>query len=140
MKIFIDTADRDEIREACSWGIVDGLTTNPSLIRKAVEARRDENLEIESYIESICRLVPGPVSLEVISLTAEAMVAEAIELYERFNPLKSNVVIKIPVSPNDGTRSELDFDGLKAIRQLAEVQRGGWRPDRAGTAAFGDSR
>jgi len=121
MNIFIDTADLAEIREACSWGVVDGLTTNPSLIRKAVDARQEEDLEIPKYIEDICRLVHGPVSLEVISLDADAMVSEAIALYERFNPPNQNVVIKIPVNTNNETDGAPDFEGLKAIRRLAEL-------------------
>jgi len=117
MKIFIDTADLQEIQEACSWGIVDGLTTNPTLIRRAVEARDD--VDMESYIEAICRIVPGPVSLEVGSLTAEDMVAEAMRLYGRFNRIRRNVVIKIPANTSTGD-GEPDFDGLRAISGLSE--------------------
>ena len=121
MKLFIDTADLDEIREACSWGIVDGLTTNPSLIRRAVEARSEHQINMADYIEKICDAVPGPVSLEVIGLSAEAMVREALSLYVRFNRVKGNVVIKIPANPNDGTPSgQPSFDGLRAIAKLAE--------------------
>ena len=102
MKIFIDTAELREIREACSWGIVDGLTTNPTLIRKAVQAR--ESVDIESYIAEICEVVTGPVSLEVGSLDEDTMVQEATRLFQRFNPIRQNVVIKIPTntSTEDG--------------------------------------
>jgi len=117
MKIFIDTADLPEIREACSWGIVDGLTTNPSLIRRAVEGQ--DGVNIEAHLEEICRIVPGPVSLEVASLNTEQMVAEAVGLYDRFNRISGNVVVKIPVntSTKDG---DPDFEGLKAIVELAQ--------------------
>jgi len=116
MRVFIDTATLPEIREACSWGIVDGLTTNPSLIRRAVEGR--DGVDMEAHLEEICRIVPGPVSLEVGSLTSHEMVAEAVGLHDRFNPVSGNVVIKIPVSTRTGDE-EPDFEGLKAIAQLA---------------------
>jgi len=116
MKIFIDTANLHEIREACSWGIVDGLTSNPSLIRKAVEGQ--EGLDMAAHIEEICRTVPGPVSLEVGSLTAEQMIAEAVGLFERFNGISGNVVIKIPANTSTG-KGNPDFEGLKAIAELA---------------------
>jgi len=122
MKIFIDTANLREIEEACSWGIVDGLTTNPSLIRKAVQEKQSEQFDIEQHIEQICRIVPGPVSLEVISLTADAMVEEGTKLFARFNKLKGNVAIKIPVNTCDGGRNQDDFEGLIAIRRLAAQQ------------------
>ena len=77
MKVFIDTARLDEIREACSWGIVDGVTTNPSLIKKTVDAlkAKNENIEMEAYIKQICETLgeDKPVSLEVISLTRGKM-------------------------------------------------------------------
>ena len=115
MRIFIDTADLPEIQEACSWSIVDGLTTNPSLIRKAVERRG--RVDIEAHIEQICRLVPGPVSLEVSRLSTEEMVAEAGGLHDRFNRVAGNVVIKIPA--NTSTQNgEPDFEGLKAIAEI----------------------
>ena len=120
MNIFIDTADIAEIREACSWGIVDGLTTNPSLIRKAVDARKQDRIDMESYIEEICSTVDGPVSLEVISLSVDAMIEEAVKLHRRFYPIRSNVVIKIPVNTSDEPGASPGFEGLKAIRTLAE--------------------
>ena len=116
MKIFIDTATLPEIREACSWGIVDGLTTNPSLIRRAVEGR--DGVDIEAHLEEICRIVPGPVSLEVGRLESGEMVAEAVGLYDRFSPISNNVVIKIPANTSTGNE-EPDFEGLKAIVELA---------------------
>lgn len=120
MKIFIDTADLEEIQEACSWGIIDGLTTNPTLIRRAAEANRGGQIEMEKHIEEICRIVPGPVSLEVVGLCASDMIDEAMVLYARFNPIRENVVIKIPVNPSCGGREAPNFDGLQAITELAK--------------------
>jgi len=124
VKIFIDTAKLDEIKEACSWGIVDGVTTNPSLIKKAVDAlkAKGENVEIEAYIIEICETVGEgkPVSLEVISLTQEKMVEEAETLYEKFNKVAGNAVIKIPINTYDGETTTSSYEGLKAISELSE--------------------
>ncbi len=118
MKIFIDTAKLDEIQEANSWGIVDGVTTNPSLIKKAMDAL-DEPVAMEEYIASICAEVDGPVSLETMSRTTEMMVDEAETLYETFNDVHNNVVVKIPVN----TAMEEDhenYEGVKAIKILED--------------------
>ncbi|MFQ6094566.1 MAG: transaldolase family protein [Candidatus Bathyarchaeia archaeon] len=117
MKIFIDTADIDEIREACSWGIVDGATTNPSLIKRAVD-KRGGKVPLEEYIKEILKVVPGPVSLEVIALKASEMVDQARLLYNKFGSY-GEVVVKIPINPSMG-EDDLDFDGLKAIKRLSE--------------------
>lgn len=98
MKFFLDTANPDEIREVASWGILDGVTTNPSLVAK-------EKKEFRELIREICHLVSGPVSVECISSRAEAMVAEARELAS----VAPNVVIKIPVT----------IEGLKATKILS---------------------
>jgi transaldolase len=118
MKIFIDSADIDEIKMACSWGIIDGATTNPSLIKRAVDSRRGQ-ITMEAYITEILQTVPGSVSLEVIALTAREMVDQAKTLYTRFSP-HGDVAIKIPITPcmEDGRNR---FDGLKAIKQLSEA-------------------
>ncbi|MDI6783754.1 MAG: transaldolase family protein, partial [bacterium] len=97
MKLFIDTANLDEIREANSWGIIDGVTTNPSLVAK-------EGKDFRTLIAEICMIVNGPISAEVISLEADGMVEEAIELAK----LHKNIVIKIP----------LIVEGLKAVNRL----------------------
>ncbi|MBW2010785.1 MAG: fructose-6-phosphate aldolase [Deltaproteobacteria bacterium] len=99
MKFFIDTANIDEIKEAVSMGMVDGVTTNPSLIAK-------EGGNFEKIIKNICEVVDGPISAEVISLDAEGMIKEARSLAE----LHKNIVIKIPMT----------VDGLKAVRKLSE--------------------
>jgi len=122
VKIFIDTAKLGEIKEACSWGIVDGVTTNPSLIKKAVDALkiRNENIEMEAYIKQICETVGEgkPVSLEVISLTRGKMIEEAEILYHKFNEVVGNVVIKIPINTYNGKDTTSDYDGLKVISEL----------------------
>ncbi|MBU0985974.1 MAG: fructose-6-phosphate aldolase [Proteobacteria bacterium] len=99
MKFFIDTANIREIKEAHSMGMVDGVTTNPSLIAK-------EGRKFEEIIQDICQIVDGPISAEVISLDAEKMVAEARDLAA----IHDNIVVKIPMT----------VDGLKATRRLAE--------------------
>ncbi|AUN14628.1 fructose-6-phosphate aldolase [Paraclostridium sordellii] len=99
MKIFIDTANIDEIKEANTWGIVDGVTTNPSLIAK-------EGRDLKEVINEICSIVDGPISAEVISLEADKMVEEAMELVK----LHKNIVIKIPMC----------IEGLKAVKILSE--------------------
>lgn len=98
MKIFLDTANLDEIKKGCSFGIVDGVTTNPSLISK-------ENRKFKDLIKEICEIVKGPVSAEVTSVRFEEMVDEAREL----SRINENVVVKIPMTP----------DGLKAISLLS---------------------
>lgn len=99
MKFFIDTANIDEIKEASSMGMVDGVTTNPSLIAK-------EGGNFEEIIKNICEVVDGPISAEVISLDAEGMIKEARSLAA----LHKNIVIKIPMT----------VDGIKATRKLSE--------------------
>lgn len=95
MKFFIDTGDVGEIREASAMGLVDGVTTNPSLIAKSGRKYRDVVLEI-------CELVDGPISAEVLSTTYDEMMAEAREWHK----VHKNVVVKLPLIP----------EGLKAVR------------------------
>jgi transaldolase len=99
MKFFIDTANINEIKEAASMGMVDGVTTNPSLIAK-------EGGEFKDIIRQICEVVDGPISAEVISLDTEGMVREARDLVT----IHENIVIKVPMT----------IDGLKATRMLAD--------------------
>ncbi|MCD6481828.1 MAG: transaldolase [Thermoplasmata archaeon] len=119
MQIFVDTADIEEIKEAKKWGIVDGVTTNPSLIKKAVEKLKSRGTEIsmEEYIKEICKSVDGPVSLEVKGITAEEMIREAETLHKKFNGVNNNVVIKIPVNTAMQEEDEI-FEGIKAVKQL----------------------
>lgn len=99
MKFFIDSADIAEIKEAASMGIIDGVTTNPSLVAKTGRRFRESLMEI-------CDVVRGPVSAEVVSTTVDGMMKEARELAA----LRPNIVVKIPLIP----------DGLKAVRQCSE--------------------
>jgi len=99
MKIFLDTADLGEIRRASDAGLIDGITTNPSLVAKVAE-NRDVT---EMYLE-ICEAVDGPVSLEVLALDRETMVTEGRKLAA----IHENVVVKLPLTE----------DGLKACRDL----------------------
>lgn len=100
MKFFIDTANLDEIREANELGLIDGVTTNPSLIAK------EKNVDFSEHIAKICELVEGDVSAEVTSLDAEGMLKQGRELAK----IAPNVVIKCP----------LTLDGLKATRVFRE--------------------
>lgn len=99
MKFFIDTANIEEIRKASELGMVDGVTTNPSLVAK-------EGREFKGLIKEICGMVDGPVSAEVVSLEAEGMVREARDLAR----IADNIVVKIP----------LIEEGLKAVAILAK--------------------
>lgn len=99
MQIFIDSADVDEIREAASWGVVDGCTTNPSLVAKT-------GRKFETVLAEICEIVDGPISAEVISTEAEGMVEEG----RRLAKLHRNIVVKVPMIA----------EGLKATRRLAD--------------------
>ena len=96
MKFFIDTANLEEIREAAEMGLIDGVTTNPSLIAK------EGDVDFKEHIAKICSLVEGDVSAEVTALDAEGMLREGRELAK----IADNVVIKVP----------LTLDGLKATR------------------------
>lgn len=123
MRIFIDSADIDQIKEAYSWGIVDGITTNPSLIKKAVEnaKKKGDAASLETQIERILKVAGDtPVSLEVIGTTEAEMTAQGLFLHERFNGIAGNVVVKIPVNPGLVANAEVRFDALKTIKTLAD--------------------
>ena len=98
MKFFIDTANIEEIKEANSMGMVDGVTTNPTLVAK-------EDREFEPLIKEICQVVDGPVNAEVVSTDTEGMLTEGHHLAK----IADNIVVKIPMT----------VDGLKAVRKLA---------------------
>ena len=100
MKFFIDTANLDEIKTAASFGVIDGVTTNPSLVSK------EGDIDFHTRIKEISELVDGPVNAEVVSVDADGMVEEARELAQ----LASNVVVKIPMT----------IDGLKAVKKLSQ--------------------
>jgi transaldolase len=99
MKIFIDTANVNEIREANSMGLIDGVTTNPSLVSK-------EGKDFKKLIKEICAIVDGPISAEVISLDYKGMMREAHDLAK----IHKNIVVKVPLTK----------EGLQATRSLKE--------------------
>lgn len=99
MKIFLDTAEIDEIRAAARWGVLDGVTTNPTLFAK-VGGSYDE------VLTEICQITPGPVSAEVVAADVEGMLREG----RHFAKLAPNIVVKVPMSE----------EGLEAISRLAE--------------------
>ena len=101
MKIFLDTADLKEIRRAADAGLIDGVTTNPTLLARATEGR-----DAKEIFKEIAEIVDGPVSAEVVGLDAETMVSEGL----RVAALHPNIVIKVPLTE----------DGLKACRRLRE--------------------
>jgi transaldolase len=122
MKIFIDSALINEIQQAYDYGICDGVTTNPSLLKKAVEQqkRKGESITLEAYIKKILKTAEGtPVSLEVTAYTADEMIAQGRKLYKKFNPVADNVYIKIPINPSFEGETGKDFDGIKAIKTLS---------------------
>ena len=98
MKFFIDTANLNEIKDAADLGLVDGVTTNPSLVAK--EGAKD----FKSHILQICEIIDGPISAEVISTDYEGIIKEAKELVK----IHKNIVIKVP----------LIKEGLKAVKNL----------------------
>lgn len=123
MKIFIDSADIDEIKKAYEWGICEGVTTNPSLLKKAVEKRKEngEELNLKKYIAQILKAANGtPVSLEVTKTDAEGMIKQGKELYEMFNSIAKNVYIKIPINPAFNEEDKTHFDGIRAIKELSK--------------------
>src|SRR5437879_12500725 len=97
MMIFLDTGSTKEIKEAASWGVLDGVTTNPSLVAKEGRSFKDLLLEI-------CSVVDGPISAEVVSLEANAMIKEGKDL----SAVHKNIVVKVPTT----------IEGLKACKAL----------------------
>lgn len=100
MKFFLDTTDIEEIRELNEYGLVDGITTNPTLIRQS-------GRDFKDVILSICEIVDGPISAEVLATDTKTMIKEGKKLHR----LHKNVVVKVP----------LTFDGLAACRQLSNA-------------------
>jgi len=99
MKFFVDTANIDEIKQAAAIGVLDGVTTNPSLAAR-------EKAPYKELLKEICRIVPGPVSAEVLATDTKGMLEEADELYG----IADNIVVKIPTI----------LEGLKAIKALSD--------------------
>jgi transaldolase len=101
MKIFLDTANLDQIKQAVDYGILDGVTTNPSLISK-------ENKEFMPLVKEILAIVPGPVSVEVTATDAEGMIEQA----QKYAELSNNVVIKVPIN----------LEGLRVVKTLTDLE------------------
>lgn len=99
MDIFIDTANINEIREAMGWGVIDGVTTNPSKIA-------EENRPFEDIVEEIVKIVDGPISVEAVSLRSDEIIVEARKLVG----ISGNIVVKVPVIK----------EGLKAVKTLSK--------------------
>src|SRR4030042_2006526 len=99
MKIFIDTANLEQIKEINSWGILDGVTTNPTLVAK-------EGCDFKCRRDEICAVVDGPISAEAVSIKADGMVKEAREL----SKMHKNIIVKIPMTD----------EGLKAVKVLSK--------------------
>lgn len=99
MKFFLDTANLDEIKNAAAWGVIDGITTNPSLIAK-------EGMPMEDQIRKICGIVDGDISAEVVSTNSKEMIEEG----RRLSRIHKNVVVKVPMIP----------DGIVAVSALAK--------------------
>ena len=102
MKLYLDTASVKEIQEAASWGVLDGVTTNPSLV---VKEGRAEGRAFHEILQEIARIVDGPISAEVVNVEADAIVKEGRELAK----IHKNIVVKCPLIP----------EGLKATKRLA---------------------
>ena len=103
MRLFMDTANLDQIREGASWGVIDGVTTNPSLASKEIETIK--NMSLNDFYKEICSLVEGPVSLETVGTRADDMIKEARELAK----IADNVAVKIPICE----------EGMKAVKVLS---------------------
>ncbi|MEX2672263.1 MAG: fructose-6-phosphate aldolase [Phycisphaeraceae bacterium] len=99
MELYVDTANIKEIRQAAELGIIDGVTTNPSLVAK-------EGVDFHTRLREICEVISGPVSAEVVSTETEGMLSEAAELVK----IANNIVIKLPTT----------LDGLKACKALSD--------------------
>ena len=102
MEIYLDTANIEEIKEAASWGVISGVTTNPSLMMRAGRG------DYQKVIQEICYIVQGPVSAEVVSLEAKGMVEEA----RRIAQWSPYVLIKVPIIP----------EGLKAMNAISKLE------------------
>jgi transaldolase len=101
MKIFLDTANLDEIKQAVDYGILDGVTTNPSLIAR-------EDREFMPLVKDILAVVPGPVSVEVTAADAEGMIEQA----KKYAEISDNVVIKVPIN----------LEGLRVVKSLTDME------------------
>lgn len=119
MKIFLDSADIEEIKDSLENNLIDGVTTNPSLIKKA--SKKYGIKDLDDYIKKLLRLCKNiPVSLEVIGTNFDEMKEQGILLHKKFNRYSRNVVVKIPVNPCMEKKCERESDGIKAIKYLSK--------------------
>jgi transaldolase len=122
MKLFLDSAKLSEIEKAHSCGVLDGITTNPTLIKDAMEGlkERGESLNIWEYTDRILMTSAGiPVILGVTESSCEGIANQGSALYYLFNPVAGNVYIKVPANPSFAGERGRDLDGIKAIKTLS---------------------
>ena len=120
MKLFLDSADIVEIEKVLSYGILEGVTTNPSLIKEA--AKKNKIKDIEVYIKKILKLCKGlPVSLEVIGSDYDSMLREGKLLFKKFNSVAKNVYVKIPINPCMKLNCSESSDGVRVIKYLSKA-------------------
>ncbi len=116
MKIFIDSANIDEIKKADEWGIIDGVTTNPSLIKQQIAKNKNKKQQnAKDIIKEIIDIINGPINVEVIDSDTEGMIKEAIEI----SKWSKNIIIKIPMTP-EGLRATKILD-IKDIKTNATL-------------------
>ena len=124
MKLFLDSAILGEIEFAYKTGLCDGITMNPSLVKKAVDSMKEkgEKAGLKDYIKKALRIAEGtPVSLEVTELDTKGMVEQGKKIFKEFNPVANNIYIKIPVNPSFPNEDGKEFDGVMAIKQLRKA-------------------
>src|SRR3972149_9966514 len=128
MRFLIDTGIIPEIEIAYGWGMVQGVTTNPSLIKKYLEDPERKGMTLHDYFAQLLQLVDRyakdhPVSLEVVGFTYDDMLNQGLALYERFSQYHpQGTYIKVPVNPSmsNNERDRVSYDGLRVIRALSE--------------------
>ncbi|MEM4363856.1 MAG: transaldolase family protein [Candidatus Diapherotrites archaeon] len=122
MKYFLDSAILSEIELAYKTGLCNGITMNPSLLKKAVEELKSkgEQISLESYIKKILKIAKKtPVSIEVTATeSAQTMIDQGKKIFKKFNGVAKNVVIKVPINTSLDLKDKKDFDGIIAIREL----------------------
>src|SRR3989344_6548117 len=124
MKLFIDSANLEEIEKAYATGVIDGITTNPSLLKKALSdlKKGKKKFSIEEYVTDILIIAKNtPVSLEVNSTDHDAIVKEATALYNRFNPISNNVYIKVPINTSLTGKTK-QTEAIRAIKTLTQAR------------------
>jgi len=120
MKLFIDSANIADIQQAKAWGVLDGVTTNPTLIKQAVEAQGKKKISLESYLRAfLAEVAHIPVSLEVTGTDATTIIQEGRTLYKKFHKLAPHLLIKIPINPCQSDTCTQNSDGIRAIKTLS---------------------